>query len=589
MNSRVLLLLWSLVVLAVASVFVVDTSRPSFVLEPVRTLDGPYFASDLEVRGIDELVGIELTDSDSSFSAVHRKGADGLTKKSIVIRGRPVDLTRIEGSQVGEPRFAMFTRRGDSLFSTLIRAVEGSLESSKRQLLYVRDDCRMDGASFPWEPRVQSALRLTNDSGLDAGTLLIGTAGRTGAPRGFLWLDAEGIPDGRIEIGAQIGSLAVTSDQSTLFAGTWTPDNGCLRGGLSDTTSQILVLNVRERRLEAPIQASPEVGSSATVLLTATNSGEKLSASITQDGGSVGGIYEVANRRVGGLVSPDVDGWRMIAKMPWRDDATDVIVAVNQAGRLATIGMETDLALDFGGEVRGIGSAGDLDDDGWPELWVASSSGTEFLDRQGSTVASIPAKASQWEEVRSLDRDPVLIGRDLDAMRTTIYVVARQPVISTLELGRLILLLLLVALSTWGYHHILVRRRLDVESADLREIRDLTQEQLIDEGTSLVKDLPAVMSNRFGDPNLGIPELVEAAGFTSQAELGRVLKKLTGLTPREFVEEYRMARARDLLKEGTHTIEAIAQMVGFRSAGYFATRFRRAHGVSPSEFSPDKA
>jgi AraC-like DNA-binding protein len=54
--------------------------------------------------------------------------------------------------------------------------------------------------------------------------------------------------------------------------------------------------------------------------------------------------------------------------------------------------------------------------------------------------------------------------------------------------------------------------------------------------------------------------------------------RTTGITERRMVE------ARRLLGETELTVEAIGARVGYRNPGYFARRFRRAHGASPLEW-----
>ncbi len=90
--------------------------------------------------------------------------------------------------------------------------------------------------------------------------------------------------------------------------------------------------------------------------------------------------------------------------------------------------------------------------------------------------------------------------------------------------------------------------------------------------------------------NLGGPiRLAEVAGACglSAFRLAHLFKNDTGMTLGGFIEQQRMARARELLARTTMPIQDIADEVGYRSAFYFSTRFHRATGVSPRRFRSD--
>ena len=68
----------------------------------------------------------------------------------------------------------------------------------------------------------------------------------------------------------------------------------------------------------------------------------------------------------------------------------------------------------------------------------------------------------------------------------------------------------------------------------------------------------------------------------SPRHLSRLIRNLTGKTVMDWIDERRMEEARRLLLESDHTVETIAQRVGYHDTGYFRRRFRRAHGLSPA-------
>ena len=64
----------------------------------------------------------------------------------------------------------------------------------------------------------------------------------------------------------------------------------------------------------------------------------------------------------------------------------------------------------------------------------------------------------------------------------------------------------------------------------------------------------------------------------------RAFKEEVGLTPVQFLEQQRMARARQLLELTGHGVAEIAAMVGYENAFYFTRRFTRATGKSPRAY-----
>lgn len=80
-----------------------------------------------------------------------------------------------------------------------------------------------------------------------------------------------------------------------------------------------------------------------------------------------------------------------------------------------------------------------------------------------------------------------------------------------------------------------------------------------------------------------VEELAEITGI-SRSWLYRCFKQLTGLSPNEYLTNYRIERAKILLQNSTHTIKQTAYSVGFKDELYFSKIFKRMTGKSPSEY-----
>lgn len=70
--------------------------------------------------------------------------------------------------------------------------------------------------------------------------------------------------------------------------------------------------------------------------------------------------------------------------------------------------------------------------------------------------------------------------------------------------------------------------------------------------------------------------------------LVRALKETIGLTPTEYLTQYRMEEAEKRLLDTNLTISEIAESVGFQNIYYFSSSFKKFAGLSPQNFRRSK-
>ncbi len=68
------------------------------------------------------------------------------------------------------------------------------------------------------------------------------------------------------------------------------------------------------------------------------------------------------------------------------------------------------------------------------------------------------------------------------------------------------------------------------------------------------------------------------------AYLGRKFRQLLGVSPIDYLLQVRLHHACTLLKTTDASVMAVAHQVGFTDSRYFATRFRYALGMTPTQF-----
>ena len=81
------------------------------------------------------------------------------------------------------------------------------------------------------------------------------------------------------------------------------------------------------------------------------------------------------------------------------------------------------------------------------------------------------------------------------------------------------------------------------------------------------------------------PRYAKALGM-SRSELSKRIHEEWGLTTTQFVRDYRLDMARQILKDNVadRNITEIAYRVGFNDPKYFTRCFSQRFGVKPSQF-----
>ena len=79
------------------------------------------------------------------------------------------------------------------------------------------------------------------------------------------------------------------------------------------------------------------------------------------------------------------------------------------------------------------------------------------------------------------------------------------------------------------------------------------------------------------------PEELARRMNMSRSQLHRKLTAVTGLSATEFLRNFRLDRAYELLQQGAGNVSEVAFLVGFVNAKHFSTSFKERFGKSPSE------
>lgn len=91
------------------------------------------------------------------------------------------------------------------------------------------------------------------------------------------------------------------------------------------------------------------------------------------------------------------------------------------------------------------------------------------------------------------------------------------------------------------------------------------------------------IEKRFGDNNLSIKEISEHVHL-SCSYICTMFKTETGQTLNQYITEYRIEKAKMLLADPRNKITEISSRVGYTDGNYFSKSFKKAVGLSPSEY-----
>ena len=99
---------------------------------------------------------------------------------------------------------------------------------------------------------------------------------------------------------------------------------------------------------------------------------------------------------------------------------------------------------------------------------------------------------------------------------------------------------------------------------------------------AFIQKLKSILDSNLSNENFGVSELAGEAGI-SRSQLHRRLNDLIGTSSSQFIREYRLQKAMEMLKLNSGTASEIAYRVGFSSPTYFSTAFKNFYGYSPGE------
>ena len=105
---------------------------------------------------------------------------------------------------------------------------------------------------------------------------------------------------------------------------------------------------------------------------------------------------------------------------------------------------------------------------------------------------------------------------------------------------------------------------------------------LVPSDEKFLNQLMNYMEENWQNPNLQIDDIGKNIGY-SKSQIYRKMISLVGTSPNDFIKNYRLNKALDLIKDQCGNVSEVAYQAGFNSPSYFAKCFHKRYGLLPSE------
>ncbi|MBR2608311.1 MAG: response regulator [Bacteroidales bacterium] len=135
----------------------------------------------------------------------------------------------------------------------------------------------------------------------------------------------------------------------------------------------------------------------------------------------------------------------------------------------------------------------------------------------------------------------------------------------------------------------LISRLSDISLSGSQESRgtkvSLTPEEIVitDKDELLMQKVMTWLEENIANADVTVEQLAVHVGM-GRTSMYNKIKGLTGKSPVEMIQEYRMEKATYYLKSGQFSVSETSYKVGFSDPGYFSRSFKKHYGVSPADY-----
>ena len=106
---------------------------------------------------------------------------------------------------------------------------------------------------------------------------------------------------------------------------------------------------------------------------------------------------------------------------------------------------------------------------------------------------------------------------------------------------------------------------------------------ITDKDEALIKSVMLWLEDNVMDADVTVEQLAQHVGM-GRTSMYNKIKGLTGKSPVEMIQEFRLEKSKYYLKSGQYSVSETSYKVGFSDPGYFSRTFKKHFGMTPAEF-----
>ncbi len=114
---------------------------------------------------------------------------------------------------------------------------------------------------------------------------------------------------------------------------------------------------------------------------------------------------------------------------------------------------------------------------------------------------------------------------------------------------------------------------------------EISPEEIVitDRDEQLIKKVMHWLEENVADSEVTVDQLAAYVGM-GRTSMYNKIKGLTGKSPVELIQDFRMEKATYYLKSGQYSVSETSYKVGFSDPGYFSRSFKKHFGISPADY-----
>lgn len=114
---------------------------------------------------------------------------------------------------------------------------------------------------------------------------------------------------------------------------------------------------------------------------------------------------------------------------------------------------------------------------------------------------------------------------------------------------------------------------------------EISPEEIVitDRDEELIKKVMTWLEENVADAEVTVDQLAMYVGM-GRTSMYTKIKGLTGKSPVELIQDFRMEKATYYLRSGQYSVSETSYKVGFSDPGYFSRSFKKHFGITPAEY-----